>query len=70
MLGFGPPLTGIISGVVSATGAVLPPTLVPGFRLCRMCVPFANLMQPCIGIGALWWSFAASAVRATPRSLA
>jgi len=63
-------VTFVISGVVRATGAVLPPLLILGFSLWGIRVPFANLMQPVIGIDALWWSFPVSALCAMFLSLA
>ena len=63
-------VTFVISGVVRATGAVLPPLLILGFSLWGIRVPFANLMQPVIGIDALWWSFPASALCAMFLSIA
>lgn len=63
-------VTFVISGVVRATGAVLPPLLILGFALWGIRVPFANLMQPVIGVDALWWSFPVSAVCAMAMSLA
>lgn len=63
-------VTFVISGVVRATGAVLPPLLILGFCLWGIRVPFAKLMQPVIGIDALWWSFPVSAVCAMSLSIA
>ncbi|RZA33577.1 MAG: MATE family efflux transporter [Lysobacteraceae bacterium] len=63
-------VTFVVSGVVRATGAVLPPLLILGFSLWGIRVPFANLMQPLIGDDALWWSFPVSAVCAMAMSLA
>ena len=63
-------VTFVISGVVRATGAVLPPLLILGFALWGIRVPFATLMQPVIGVDALWWSFPCSAVCAMAMSLA
>ncbi|MEP6908313.1 MAG: MATE family efflux transporter, partial [Pseudoxanthomonas sp.] len=63
-------VTFVISGVVRATGAVLPPLLILGFALWGIRVPFANLMQPYIGVDALWWSFPVSAMSAMVMSLA
>jgi putative MATE family efflux protein len=63
-------VTFVISGVVRATGAVLPPLLILGFSLWGIRVPFANLMQPAIGVDALWWSFPVSATCAMAMSLA
>lgn len=63
-------VTFVISGVVRATGAVLPPLLILGFSLWGIRVPFANLMQPHLGVDALWWSFPVSAICAMAMSLA
>lgn len=63
-------VTFVISGVVRATGAVLPPLLILGFALWGIRVPFANLMQSAIGVDALWWSFPVSAVCAMVMSMA
>lgn len=63
-------VTFVISGVVRATGAVLPPLLILGFALWGIRVPFADLMQPVIGVDALWWSFPVSAVCAMVMSMA
>lgn len=63
-------VTFVISGVVRATGAVLPPLLILGFSLWGIRVPFANFMQPVIGVDALWWSFPVSAICAMAMSLA
>ncbi|HYM86702.1 MAG TPA: MATE family efflux transporter, partial [Pseudoxanthomonas sp.] len=63
-------VTFVISGVVRATGAVLPPLLILGFSLWGIRVPFANLMQSHLGVDALWWSFPVSAICAMAMSLA
>ncbi|MGO1071593.1 MATE family efflux transporter [Lysobacter sp. CA199] len=55
-------VTFVISGVVRATGAVIPPLLILGFALWGIRVPFATLLQPVIGMDALWWSFPVSAL--------
>lgn len=63
-------MTFVISGVVRATGAVVPPLLILGFALWGVRVPFATLLQPVIGTDALWWSFPVSAFCAMLMSLA
>ena len=63
-------VTFVISGVVRATGAVLAPLLILGFSLWGIRVPFAKLMEPVLGMDALWWSFPVSAVCAMLMSLA
>jgi putative MATE family efflux protein len=55
-------VTFVVSGVVRSTGAVVPPLLILGLALWGIRVPFANLMQPRIGVDAIWWSFPISAV--------
>lgn len=63
-------VTFVISGVVRATGAVVPPLVILGIALWGIRIPFANLLQPHIGVDAIWWSFPASAVCAMLMSLA
>lgn len=63
-------VTFVISGVVRATGAVIPPLLILGFALWGIRVPFATLLQPVIGIDALWWSFPVSALCSMLMSMA
>lgn len=63
-------VTFVVSGVVRATGAVLPPLLILGFALWVIRVPFAKLLQPALGADAIWWSFPASSVCAMLMSLA
>jgi len=63
-------VTLVLSGVVRATGAVVPPLLILGASLWGVRVPFANLLQPSLGVDAIWWSFPASSVVAATLSLA
>ncbi|MEI2430508.1 MATE family efflux transporter [Lysobacter yananisis] len=55
-------VTFVISGVVRATGAVIPPLLILGSALWGVRVPFATFLQPVLGLDALWWSFPVSAL--------
>lgn len=63
-------VTFVVSGVVRATGAVIPPLLILGIALWGIRVPFAKLLQPALGADAIWWSFPVSAVCAMLMSLA
>ncbi|HET7125890.1 MAG TPA: MATE family efflux transporter [Lysobacter sp.] len=63
-------VTFVVSGVVRATGAVLPPLLILGLALWGVRVPFAELLQPKLGADAIWWSFPISSVCAMLLSLA
>ena len=63
-------VTFVVSGVVRATGAVLPPLLILALALWGVRVPFALLLQPVMGADAIWWSFPASSVCAMLMSLA
>ena len=56
--------TYVLFGVVRSTGAVVPPLLMLGLALWGVRVPFANWLQPALGVDAIWWSFPASAVAA------
>lgn len=60
----------VISGVVRATGAVVPPLLILAFALWGIRIPFAMLLQPMLGVDAIWWSFPVSAVCAMAMSAA
>lgn len=60
----------VISGVVRATGAVVPPMLILALALWGIRIPFAILMQPVLGIDAIWWSFPVSALSAMLMSMA
>ena len=63
-------VTFVVSGVVRATGAVIPPLLILGAALWGIRIPFAILLQPRLGADAIWWSFPASAICAMLASLA
>lgn len=60
----------VISGVVRATGAVVPPLLILALALWGIRIPFASLMQPTLGVDAIWWSFPVSALCAMLMSMA
>ena len=60
----------VISGVVRATGAVIPPLLILAFALWGVRVPFATLLQPVIGMDAIWWSFPVGALCSMLMSMA
>lgn len=49
---------------------MVPPLIVLGVALWGVRVPFANLLQPRIGVDAMWWSFPVSAVVAMLLSIA
>ncbi|WP_242106825.1 MATE family efflux transporter [Luteimonas aquatica] len=55
-------VTFVVSGVVRATGAVLPPLLILAGALWGIRVPFALLLQPYLGADAIWWSFPVSSI--------
>jgi Na+-driven multidrug efflux pump len=63
-------VTFVISGVVRATGAVIPPLLILALSLWGIRVPFAQLLQPQFGADAVWWSFPTSSICAMSLSLA
>ncbi len=63
-------VTFVVSGVVRATGAVVPPLLILGVALWGIRVPFAEFLQPSLGVDAVWWSFPVSAASAMVMSLA
>lgn len=63
-------VTFVIAGVVRSTGAVLPPLLILGVSLWGIRVPFANWLQPTLGVDAIWWSFPLSAFVSMVLSLA
>ena len=63
-------VTFVVSGVVRATGAVVPPLLILGFALWGVRIPFAKLLQPTLGVDAIWWSFPISALAAMLMSVA
>ncbi len=62
--------TYVLFGVVRSTGAVVPPLLLLGVALWGVRVPFANGLQPALGIDAIWWSFPASALVAMALAMA
>ncbi|MCD9027195.1 MATE family efflux transporter [Luteimonas sp. BDR2-5] len=63
-------VTFVMFGVVRSTGAVMPPLLILALSLWGIRVPFATLLQPVIGVDAIWWSFPASALCAMLLSIA
>jgi putative MATE family efflux protein len=46
-----------LSGIVRATGAVIPPLIILGISMWGIRVPFAHFMTPIFGADAIWWSF-------------
>jgi putative MATE family efflux protein len=52
----------IFNGVIRATGVVWPPLLAMVVALWVVRIPFANLLQPSLGVEAVWWSFPVGAV--------
>src|SRR5690606_33974335 len=54
-------ITFVIAGVVRSTGAVVAPLVILVLALWGVRVPFANLLQPQLGVDAIWWSFPVSA---------
>lgn len=63
-------VTFVVSGVVRATGAVIPPLVILGLALWGVRVPLAHLLMPAWGADAVWWSFPASSLVAMLLSLA
>lgn len=63
-------VTFVVSGVVRATGAVIPPLVILAIALWGIRVPFAEMLQPAMGVDAVWWSFPVSAASAMVMSLA
>ena len=63
-------VTFVVSGVVRATGAVIPPLLIIAFAMWGIRIPFAELLQERMGADAIWWSFPVSSVAALLMSLA
>lgn len=63
-------VTFVVSGVVRATGAVIPPLIILAIALWGIRVPFADFLQPSLGVDAVWWSFPVSAAAAMVMSLA
>ena len=62
-------VTFVLSGVVRSTGAVIPPLIILGLALWGVRVPVAKLLQPWLGVDAIWWSFPISAVCAMLMSM-
>jgi putative MATE family efflux protein len=46
-----------LSAMVRANGAMVAPTIVFAITMWLLRVPFASLLQPTIGVDAIWWSF-------------
>jgi Na+-driven multidrug efflux pump len=63
-------VTFVVSGVVRATGAVVPPLIILALALWGIRVPFANLLLNDWGANAVWWSFPVSSVCSMLMSLA
>lgn len=63
-------VTFVVSGVVRATGAVIPPLIILALALWGIRVPFAEALQPRLGADAIWWSFPISSVCSMLLSLA
>ena len=63
-------VTFVVSGVVRATGAVIPPLLILAVALWAIRIPFAVLLQSRVGVDAVWWSFPVSSICAMAMSLA
>ncbi|MGQ4582190.1 MATE family efflux transporter [Lysobacter sp. F60174L2] len=63
-------VTFVVAGVVRSTGAVVPPLVILGLALWGVRVPFANWLQPQLGVDAIWWSFPVSAFVSMVLSLA
>ena len=60
----------MLAGVVRSTGAVVPPLIILGIALWGIRVPFADGLQPWLGVDAIWWSFPVSAFCAMVMQLA
>ena len=60
----------VLAGVVRSTGAVVPPLVILGVALWGVRVPFADALQPALGVDAIWWSFPVSAFVAMGLQLA
>lgn len=63
-------VTFVIAGVVRSTGAVIPPLVILGVALWGIRIPFANGLQPRLGVDAIWWSFPVSAFVSMALSIA
>ncbi|MFA0923250.1 MATE family efflux transporter [Xanthomonas fragariae] len=60
----------VISGVVRATGAVIPPLLILAFGLWGVRLPLANALIPHLGADGIWWSLPISSMCSMLLSLA
>ncbi|MBB2805399.1 MATE family efflux transporter [Xanthomonas arboricola] len=60
----------VVSGVVRATGAVIPPLLILAFGLWGVRVPLANALIPHLGADGIWWSLPISSLCSMLLSLA
>jgi Na+-driven multidrug efflux pump len=47
----------VLSSVVRATGAVIPPLIFLFIAMWVVRLPFASLLSPRLGADAIWWSF-------------
>jgi Na+-driven multidrug efflux pump len=47
----------VLSSVVRATGAVVPPLVILFIAAWVVRIPFAKLLEPWLGADAIWWSF-------------
>ncbi|WP_420814255.1 MATE family efflux transporter [Labilithrix luteola] len=47
----------VLSSVVRATGAVIPPLVILIISLWIFRIPFAYALMPVLGANSLWWSF-------------
>ncbi|MDH0363966.1 MATE family efflux transporter [Comamonas aquatica] len=63
-------ISGVLAGVVRATGAVLVPLAILAVALWGVRLPLAWGLQPLWGLEALWWSFPLSALASLLLSLA
>jgi putative MATE family efflux protein len=51
-----------LSAMVRANGAMVAPTIVFAITMWLLRVPFASLLQPVMGVDAIWWSFPVGSV--------
>lgn len=63
-------VTFALMGVVRATGATLPPTIILLLSMWVIRVPFAHVLEPIIGASAIWWSFPLGTVVSATLALA
>jgi len=63
-------ITFVLSSVVRATGAVIPPLIILFVALWVVRVPFAVALMPSLHADAIWWSFPAGSVIALAMSIA